>query len=406
MYKITQHGKTVVGCNEDAWRITPHIWFETSNSKNKYGAAFTGSRQDGKNGYAPQSGMNEMGLSFSRLASYSPNNKSNENINKKTISNPTYYLKDILHNCKNITKVKEYISQYDHSYFIEDVFIYIDSSGNYLIVEPFLMTIGNEPTYVLSNFCPSETTLEEALKLERYRKGVEFIQLKLDTTQQFYKTLSDSMSVCRPKIGDGTLLTSIWDLHSQNITLYFYHNYDHSLKFNLTEELKKGDHKIALATLFPINSDFEKLKTYKTPHSSAIILTFLLATGFLFLFSSFYFLISFFRNRNKVSYNTIKLLYFPIGLIFFWYMVILCTTNNIFYFSSPYDDSHNTLISLSSYIPFVMVIIIIPLLVLNFKIIKDNSWKILSKGLLTLNTMSQIILIGLFVYWKLFGDLV
>jgi hypothetical protein len=58
MYKVTKYGKTVVGCNEDAWRTSPRIWFETAGSNTKYGAAFTGSRFDGSNGFAPQSGMN------------------------------------------------------------------------------------------------------------------------------------------------------------------------------------------------------------------------------------------------------------------------------------------------------------------------------------------------------------
>lgn len=99
--------------------------------------------------------MNEMGLAFVRSASY---HLAQENFaNRKTISNPTMYLKDILHTCKSVEDVKEYISQYDHSYFIEDVFIYVDKSGKYLIVEPYSLTIGNEPSYVISNFCPSIT---------------------------------------------------------------------------------------------------------------------------------------------------------------------------------------------------------------------------------------------------------
>jgi len=27
-YKITLGNKTIFGSNEDAWRVTPHIWFE------------------------------------------------------------------------------------------------------------------------------------------------------------------------------------------------------------------------------------------------------------------------------------------------------------------------------------------------------------------------------------------
>ncbi len=37
MYKITINGKTVDGCNEDAWRTTPRAWFETAKLPSEYG---------------------------------------------------------------------------------------------------------------------------------------------------------------------------------------------------------------------------------------------------------------------------------------------------------------------------------------------------------------------------------
>ncbi|KAA3631694.1 MAG: hypothetical protein DWQ02_16085, partial [Bacteroidetes bacterium] len=72
MYKITADGKTMVGCNEDAWRTTSKIWFENAETPNEYGAGFTGSRQVSGNRTAPQSGMNEVGLTFARLVAYYP----------------------------------------------------------------------------------------------------------------------------------------------------------------------------------------------------------------------------------------------------------------------------------------------------------------------------------------------
>ena len=50
-YKITLGNKTILGCNEDAWRLTSRLWFENSTDKTKFGAAFTGSRFDGENGF-------------------------------------------------------------------------------------------------------------------------------------------------------------------------------------------------------------------------------------------------------------------------------------------------------------------------------------------------------------------
>ena len=119
MYKVTVGDKTMVGCNEDAWRLTSRIWYENGAGSGQYGACFTGSRFDGSNGFAPQSGMNEQGLAFSRLASHTPTGSAPELENKKSITNPTLYLKDILHNCKTVEEVQVYIAQYDHRFFQE-----------------------------------------------------------------------------------------------------------------------------------------------------------------------------------------------------------------------------------------------------------------------------------------------
>lgn len=399
-YKITMGNKTILGSNEDAWRVTPHIWFENASVNYKYGAAFTGSRYDGENGYAPQTGMNEMGLAFERLASFHPTQ--GNFANRKTISNPTMYLKDILHTCKSVEEVKEFISKYDHSYFIEDVFIYVDKSGKYLIVEPYALTIGNDPTYVVSNFCPSITPEQNANKLDRYRKGVAFLKNGMDTTLEFCTALSDTMHVCRKKIGDGTLLSSIWDLNKGTVNLYFYHNYKASIQFNLNEELKKGDHIIAIETLFPTNPEFEKLRHYKTPKNSILIGIFIIASAGFFLVTSLFFLIQFFRRKEEKKYSYIQLALFPIGLILFYYMFVLSGSVNVFYFPAPYKNPTNVLSSLTAYIPFLLILLILPFLVINYKLIKQKSWSLLAKLLFTLNNLIYMILIGLFVYWRFY----
>jgi len=401
MYKITVNGKTMVGCNEDAWRLTPRIWFETGTKTGPYGAAFTGSRIDGNVGFAPQSGMNEFGLAFSRLASYTPESNLPLTENKKIITDPTLYLKDILHRCKTVEEVKEYISEYEHSYFIEDVFIYIDKSGDYLVVEPYLMTFGNEPKYVLSNFCPSATTESDALKLDRYRKGIEFLKNRIDTALGFCTALSDTMHVCRGKIGDGTLLTSIWDLKNGIINLYFYHNYNDLVQFHLDDELAKGDHILEIQALFSPNSEFKKLASYKIPQNSLPIMLFLIFSGGLFLFSALFFLVSYLRKRDSGNYSYIKPVLVLSGIILFYYMYVLARNINIFYFATPYKDYQSFLVSLASYIPFSILLIIIPSFILSIRIYKEKAWGSFAGSLFILNNAVCLILTGFFIYWGL-----
>lgn len=396
-YKITAHQSTIMGSNEDAWRTTPHIWFENFNVK--YGAAFTGSRFDGDNGYAPQSGMNVMGLAFERLVSYHPVQLGFHK--RKTIKNPTKYLKDILHNCKNVEEVKSYISQYDQSYFIEDVFFYVDKSGKYLIVEPYKILNGDDPYYVISNFCPSITNEEKAFQLDRYRKGKYFLKKNLDTSLTFCKALSDTMHVCRPKIGDGTLLSSIWNLNEGSVNLYFYHNYQSVVKFNLVDELNKGDHIIAIDKLFPLNPEFERLKTYKTPKNDILTGFIIVASGVIFLTVSLIFCFYIFRN-TITSYKTVQILLIVLGLILCFYMMVLSGSINVFYFPAPFTSPNNLIISISSYIPFLIVILIIPLMLINYKIIRNSHWNIFATLSFILFNFTSLILIGYFYYWKFY----
>jgi hypothetical protein len=403
MYKITWFGKTLVGTNFDAYYTTPTIWFENATATNKYGAGFSGGRQDADNGIAPQSGMNVEGLTFSRLASPTPINRIASSKNKKQITNPTLYLKDILHNCKNIDEVKEYINQFDHSYFLEDVFIYIDKSGKYLIVEPFTMTLGMEEKYVLSNFCPSVTTDKYANNLERYRNGVAFLKNKMDTTIAFATALCDTMHVCRKKVGDGTLLSSIWDANNGFVTMYFYHDYKHAVTINLQNELKKGDHRFAIQNLFPKNTEFEKLIQYKIPQNSKFIMQFFMFCFGLFSLTSVYFFISYFQKKNSANFSNQKIIICALCAILFYYLIVLATNRYIYYFPSPYKDYHFSHLNIASYIPFLTILLLFPLIKTNWKLLKDETWSLLSKLLFTINNIVFLILITLFGYWRLYN---
>ena len=392
----------MVGSNFDAYYETPRIWFEKGNQPDEYGAFYTGGRFDGINGFAPQTGMNEMGLTFSRLASPTPEKELKVKPNKKQITNPTNYLKSILHKCKTIDEVKTFISQYDHSFFINDVFIYVEPSGRYLIVEPDTMSIGNDAKYVLANFCPSTTDLK-SVKQERYIKGVAFRGNITDTSIAFCTALSDTMHVCRKKIGDGTLLTIIRDIDEGIIYLYFYHDFKHLLTFNLKDELKKGDHFYEVPTIFPPNAEFKKLLDYKIPQNNRAILSFMIFCGGLFLFSAAFFIIDYFIKRKSISYSSVKPLIIVTGLLLVFYMLILTANRNIFYFDAPYKDYKFSIFDVAAYIPYLMLLIIIPVLFTNVKIIRENKWQWFSKYLLTMNSVSYIILMLLFTYWGFYS---
>lgn len=396
-YKVTIGDKTMYGMNYDTWFSQPRIWFETKG----YGAVFTGANYQGGNDLTPQSGMNEYGLSFGTLATPTPN-KVKSFHNKKTIQSRSNYLKDILHSCKSVEEVKTFIEEYDHSTLSNDVFIYTDKTGNYLIVEPYELILGSDDKYVLANFCPSTINSYSSIKQQRYVNGTAFLKNKIDTSLAFCTALSDTMHVCRAKIGDGTLLSSIWDLSGGIIHLYFYHNYKNRVQFNLKEELSKGNHSYEIAALFPANSEYQKLIDFQTPLNNNKIDWFLRISMTLFAFSFFYFLISYFRNI-KTAFAIYKLVLATLCLCLAYYMVVLATEMGIYYFPSPYKNYKFGLIDVASYLPYFLILLIIPLLILNRNVIKSKAWKTFSRFLLTVNNIAFLILIALFSYWGFYN---
>jgi hypothetical protein len=403
MYKITCNGKTMVGSNYDAYYLTSKIWFENGRSTGEYGAVFSGGRFDGSNGYAPQSGMNEMGLAFSGAAVPFTDKELPDKPGKKQIASRTNFLKDILHKCRTVEEVRDYMNQYNYSALPGDLFMYVDKSGRYLLKEPDTMILGFDPKYLASNFCPSSTSESDAMKMAKYSKGVTFLKNKMDTSIAFCAALSDTMSVCRKRMGDGTLLTCIRDLNEGMVYYYFYHDYKHPVKFNLKEELQKGDHMYAVPDLFPPNSEYERLASYKTPQSSETVCNFLFFCCGLFMLSSLFFIVSYFRRRNKVSYNGIKLASFVAGIMLAFYMLVLIRTELIFYLSAPYKSYSFSVVDITSYIPFLLLALIIPLSIVNFKIFKKQAWSKWSTWLFTINNLMYLTLIVLFAYWGLYN---
>ncbi|MFN0203489.1 MAG: hypothetical protein ACKVTZ_18325 [Bacteroidia bacterium] len=400
-YKVTVGDKTMAGSNFDAYYLDCQLWFENAQNMNEHGAFFTGGRRDGKNGIAPQTGMNEAGLTFSRLSSAPPEKEILPQKHKKSISNPTLYLKEILHRCKTVEEVKNYISQYDYGYFQEDVFFYIDKAGKYLVVEPDTLIMGGEAKYVLGNFCPSQITDFSSIKQGKYQKGVTFLRNKIDTSLTFCTALSDTMHVCRPKIGDGTLLTIIRDVKEGLFYLNFYHDFTHQVKFNLQEELAKGDHAYTIPSLFPPNSEYQRLINYKIPQNNDFLRFFMLFCGGIFFFSSIFFGISFFRKEKTSLTAKLKAILAIFNLFLLYYIFLLLRIDLIFYFPTPYQDERFPLLTLASYLPRFMLLCFVPGIYVNRMIFKEKAWTFSEKWLFTFNNLLYFCLILLFIYWRL-----
>ena len=246
MFKITQDGKTVVGNNEDYWDPNTRIWFE-QGAKEKFGAVYVGF-----DNMFPQGGMNEKGLVFDGFAM--PFLAVSDTAGKKTITQGEEafnFGKTILQGCSNVNDVKNHLMKFNLQLYQTSLLLFVDKSGDYLIVEGDSLIIGSDSTYIQSNFYPSQTE-EKDVKIGFYNKGKRFLQESIPETKLSY--CASMMDSLHQDFGyGGTMYTTIYDLENLDINLYYHFNYDEKITFNLIDELKKGNKQYKIPDLFPNN---------------------------------------------------------------------------------------------------------------------------------------------------------
>jgi len=400
MCKVTINGRTYLGNNEDSWRMGSTVWFE-NGGEGKLGAVYFGYSD-----HFPQGGMNEAGLAYDGLTTLP---KPIKNIaGKKSVTSPTEFLKAIMQSCRTVEDVYKYAIQYNRQqHFNHGELLFADPSGNYLVMESDTIILGKNPTYIIANFCPSITSEKEKLNWARYGRGHQFIQNNTTDTNGFRYTLAltDTMHECREKLGDGTMYSFVADLQNKDISLYFYHDFSRPIKFNLTSELEKGDHQVDMVSMFPANKEFTALTSFKTPRNTIWIAAFLMCAGTLFFISALYFTIDIILSAIKKRigpFKNLKPVLVVLGFALCYYMYQLLSNAAILFSPAPYRDVSFSLLDIAAYLPYVCLLIILPMIYAATRIIKNPEWNILSKGMVMLNILACMILTGLFYYWKMF----
>src|SRR3989339_303394 len=125
MFKLTINGKTMVGNNEDYWNPNTRIWFE-QGKLNEYGVVYVG-----YDNFWPQGGMNQAGLVFDGFSmDYLA---INDTLGKKNLD--ANFIQDIMKKFSNVDDVKKYFKQYNLKGLETSMFLFIDKTGKYLVVE-------------------------------------------------------------------------------------------------------------------------------------------------------------------------------------------------------------------------------------------------------------------------------
>jgi tetratricopeptide (TPR) repeat protein len=259
MFKTTIDGKTLVGNNEDYWNPNTRIWFEQGRAEN-FGAMYVGFDD-----FMPQGGINEVGLVFDGFAMDFL--AVIDTIGKKTIKTQdeiSFFTKNILQTCSNVNEVRELLLKYNLDRYQASLLFFVDKSGDYLIMEGDSLILGNDPTYIQSNFYPSCTKENKDINIDFYQKGREFLAQNKAHSSLAYCT--DMMNAMHQDWGTGgTLYSTIYDLETGIIYLYYHSDFENVVKFNLKTELEKGNRIVNIPELFPQNIIAQKkLRLYNS----------------------------------------------------------------------------------------------------------------------------------------------
>lgn len=237
VFKITKNGKTIVGNNEDYFNPSTKIWFEPKSDTHKYGVAYVGFDNDFGQGALNTEGLVFDGFAMQYLAVNDTAGKLNIHF--------TEYLPYIMRNFSKVREVKEYFKTINLHHLTNSMFLFVDKSGEYLIVEGDSLIIGNDPVFTLSNFYPSQTKSQDEVDISFYQKGKKYIEN--NTLNADFKSCSNVMKNLQQET---TQYSSIYDLSAGIIKIYHFHNYEASVDFKLNEELEKGHHSFIIPELF------------------------------------------------------------------------------------------------------------------------------------------------------------
>jgi hypothetical protein len=402
MYKVTVDGKTMVGNNEDSWGQDARMWFEPGDEHNAGVVCVGYTRKK-----YPDGAINEHGLVFDAIALPHRPDMPERDPKKKDFGYPT--LLSVMRECRTVDEVAAFLEPFNlhvlngSPLFYGCMLLFVDPSGDYLVVEASKMTRGNEDRLALANFSVAHTLDPRTVRIERYRKGVEFMNNKMpETSLSYCEALSDTMSVCRAKVGDGTLFTTIYDLQEGLMHLYFFHDFSKRLTFNVKEELARGARSVSIESLFPPNAEYAGFVAYQTPQNNRGMFIFLLCCAALFFGSAAVYGIRFLFWR-KVELRWLNILLAAWGIALFAYMLTLLFNQGIFYFPAPYTTGSSFWIALSSYLPVALLLLFVPLLMCIRTMYRAQKWGRGVRWLLVANQLAYAGLLGLFAYWGLFA---
>jgi hypothetical protein len=236
-FLVTGDGQVLMGNNEDFWNPEVRIWFVPAE-EGRFGRVYLGF-----DNLYPQGGMNEKGLAFDGFAtaSYPMHKQEGKEVFRGRL------LDEVMATCATVEDVVEMLAHHDLRFLERAMLMYSDKSGDSVIIEgdEFLRKEGS--FQVVTNFYQSRQENDRA-RCPRFNVAVG----KLEAAKEVSIARCRRVLAATAQEGSApTQYSNVFDLKKGLIYLYHFHNFQEVVVFDLRMELKKGEHVLKIADLFP-----------------------------------------------------------------------------------------------------------------------------------------------------------
>ncbi len=300
-------------------------------------------------------------------------------------------IRHIMRTCATVQQVEAYLRTVDTGPLVGMLF-FADATGGYLVLEPDTLFTGNDPWYALSNWRMSTCSDPGTIPIPRLQGGRQLLRSGSGASLAGAEAVLSTMAVCRPKMGEGTLFSVLFDPQEANVHLYFYHDFSERVTFDLKEELGKGDRRVDIASLFGPRPEYDRLKRYLTPFHQRWLFWALFGMAVLAVITGAVDLVQLIgrsigglRGRSRGSLIT-PLLSGLANTTLIALIGVLLMQEGVFYFGLA--STHEALV----WLPWTLIVLVATLLVLRYR--ESNA----RKGLLR-NALVYLPVIGLLGYW-------
>ena len=260
-FMLSDGEKVFVGNNEDYKIPYTRVWFIPAED-GRFGRVYFG-----YDNWSPQGGMNDQGLFFDYFAVKKSEVKKSGG--KRKFQGP--FVDTMMTQCATVDDVLELLSKYDFEWNPGIQMFVVDKKGDSAIFEGDTVVRNFNAYQVVTNFRHSKIADKNkpcrwpAWSCSRYKKAEKMLlESRVPTVAQFRGILK---ATHRNNFIARTLYSNIYDLGGGLIYVYYLHDFDKEIAFNLNEELKKGCHYFDLPSLFgkDLKPDSQSY-THSSPH--------------------------------------------------------------------------------------------------------------------------------------------